>query len=508
MHIIYARKSSESEERQALSIPAQLEELKALATRRGLEVSRVFEESCSAKTPGRPVWKEVMGRVRKGEISGVLCWKLDRLARNPVDGGEIMWELGDGKLGEIVTPGRTFTGTSDDKLLMSIEFGMATKYVDDLSENVKRGNRKKLEAGWLPGRAPIGYLNDKLEKTVIRDPERFDLVRKMWELLLTRRMSPIEIQRVASEEWGLVTPKRKNSGGKPLSMSAVYKLFHNIFYTGFIMRDGELYEGAHEPMITKGEFDRAQNLIEAPSPAPHKHSFYYTGLMTCGECGASITAEFKKNRHGTKYIYYHCTHGKPGVPCRQRSIQEHELELQIGAYLDDITLPADYHPFVLKHLVKSAENQGNDQQAVRKSLEQAIVTLDDKLAKLLDMRLQGLLTDEEYTSRKEAFLFEKDEKRFRLEKLQEGTVEAIEPARYALSRLVELKAVYFRSTGCERRQILNHLLSHPILKDKTLLIQLKKPFSYIGKRPSFLAWYAITERFLDYYAGCDIPEVN
>ena len=490
MHIIYARKSSESEERQALSISAQVDELRELASRRNIQVERVLEESYSAKKPGRPIWGRIMKDVRAGRLQGILCWKLDRLARNPVDGGAVMWELGTGKLAEIVTPGRTFTGTSDDKLLMSIEFGMATKYVDDLSENVKRGNRKKLEAGWAPGRVPIGYLNDPITRTIVKDPERFDLVRKMWDLLLSREAGPRAIQRIADGDWGLRTRITKRRGGRPLSRSAVYAIFHNPFYAGLIMRDGEIFEGAHEPMISKGEFDFAQQIVSSPSSSPKRHQFFYTGLMTCGECGASITAEFKKNRYATRYIYYHCTHGKAGVPCRQGAVQEKHLEEQLAASLEGISLPAEYEPWLLKRLEKAALGQDQDLEAMKKSLAQSITAVESKLSGLLDLRLQGLITDDEYTSGKEKLIIEKVNKEARLKKLVAGKVDAIEPVRYALSRLVELSTVYFESTRFDRRQILRFLVSHLTLRDKTLLIQYKKPFSLIGKRPSCPEWWA------------------
>ena len=228
-YVIYARKSTESEDRQVLSIESQIRELTDHAHARGFSVARVLSESRSAKAPGREIFGKLMDEVSRGNVDGVICWKLDRLARNPIDGGTLIWALEEQKLKEIVTPHRTFTNTGDNKFWMQLEFGMAKKYVDDLSQNVKRGNRAKLEQGWLPGIPPIGYMNDLATKTIVPDPDRFTLVRKMWDMLLAGRTVK-EIHGTANEVWGLRTRRYKRSGDRPLASSAVYKLFSNPFY--------------------------------------------------------------------------------------------------------------------------------------------------------------------------------------------------------------------------------------------------------------------------------------
>jgi site-specific DNA recombinase len=146
-YIIYARKSTESEDRQVLSIDSQVKELKALAQSLGLEIGEILSEAQSAKAPGREVFSRLMKRAYQGQVKGIISWKLDRLARNPLDGGNLIWALEEKKIEEIVTPQRTFSNTGNDKFWMQLEFGMAKKYVDDLSDNVKRGNRAKLELG-------------------------------------------------------------------------------------------------------------------------------------------------------------------------------------------------------------------------------------------------------------------------------------------------------------------------------------------------------------------------
>ena len=181
------------------------------------------------------------------------------MARNPIDGGSIIWAMKQNDL-EIITPSQTYSYKEDNLILMYIEFGMAQKYIDDLSRSVKRGLRTKAEKGWLPGVAPLGYLNDKYgekgEKKIIRNPESFELIKKMWDLMLTGAYTPPQILEIANEKWGFRTRKFKNIGGKPLSRSVIYKIFTNPFYSGSFEYQGQLYRGSHEPMITVEEYDR------------------------------------------------------------------------------------------------------------------------------------------------------------------------------------------------------------------------------------------------------------
>jgi DNA invertase Pin-like site-specific DNA recombinase len=253
-YFLYARKSSESEEKQVASIDSQITELERLAKQYGLTVVRVFSESKSAKAPNnRPVFGEMMERLYKGEAEGILCWKLDRLARNPVDGGTINWILQNGIVKHIRTFDREYLPT-DNVLMMSVEFGMANQFIRDLSSNTKRGLNSKAEKGVFPSRAPIGYLNDKYhpkgEKKIIPDPERFPIIRKLWDELLEQECTIDRLHTLAIEKYNLT-----GFYGRPVHRNVIYDIFTNPFYFGMFNWNKKVWQGTHEPMISKEEFE-------------------------------------------------------------------------------------------------------------------------------------------------------------------------------------------------------------------------------------------------------------
>ena len=406
----YCRKSSESEDRQVASIEDQKRELREYAAREGIGMIEIFEESQSAYKIGRPMFGEMMSRIQRGDAQGILVWHPNRLSRNPVDGGLLIYSMDENALKEIRAPHKTYRNYSDDKFFLQLEFGMAKKDSDDKGSAVKRGFKGKLTKGWRPGPAPIGYRNigEVGDKTIVADPERFELIRKMWDLFLTGTYSVSKILDIATNEWGLRTTPKKRLGGKPLTMSHMYAIFNKPFYYRYFdwrnpeTGEKELYKGEHPAIITEDEFNRGQILLGRKGKAqPKTREFAFTGLMHCGECDSMITAEEVhqiicgeckqkfSSRHKTvcpkcltdvsqmtnpkilKYIYYHCTK-KKNPKCTQKSIRLEDFEKQFDTILGDVTIDDDYLRVALDYLKDRQELEVNDETTITKSLQDAL----------------------------------------------------------------------------------------------------------------------------------------
>ena len=475
---IYARKSTESEDRQVQSIESQVNELKALADRMNWVVDKVFTESKSAKAPGRKVFNELYADIQNSEVTEVLCWKLDRLARNPVDGGALIWAMEEKKLRHIHTPQRSFFNSGNDKFWLQLEFGMAKKYIDDLSDNVKRGLRAKLEKGWYPVQAPLGYLNKLEDHTIIPDPERFSIIRKMWKLMLTGGYTVPQVLDIGNNKYGLRSRQYKTGGGNPIGHSSIYYMFSNPFYYGMFEYNGKLYKGKHKPMVSRREFDKVQSLIHAPvSTRPKQYKFKYTGLMVCGECGASITAEHKTNRFGSKYIYYHCTKRK--TKCSQKYIEEKELNEQFIAYINLVT----YDQYLLEFLLHISETQEDPHEENNKmeidSLKKRIARNEKNLAELLKIKLRELLSDEDFLSKKHELEKEKKSLEGQIRKATDGYDTAKTETIDTFKFMTKLRQSFMSGSIEEKKAVLHEIGSNPILTDKKLLIQAKEPYDII-----------------------------
>ncbi len=406
-------------------------------------------------------------------------------------GGALIWAIDQGTIAEIAVPGKSFSNRGDDKFWMQLEFGMAKKYVDDLSDNVRRGNRAKLEQGWLPGVPPIGYLNDRNTRTIVPDPERFPLVQKIWKRVLSGA-APARVFDAAIHDWNLRTRIFRRHGGGPLTRSSFYKLLLNPFYEGLLVRNGETFVGAHEKMVTKGEFDRVQGILGRPNrPPKKKHLFPFLGIIRCGECGCSVTAEEQVNRYGYRYHYYHCTKKKPEIRCTQKTIRAEKLEEQILGSLKRIRLPDAYTRWAVRHLSVLAEDDTAERETQIAALERSYGAAKKRTTDLLDLRLRGLLSDEEFLAKKRELA--EEELRFRdlLERAKAEREPAwLEPSLHAIS-FANLAAKRFsEASGDEKRAIVLTVGSNLTLKDRILRISLQQPFQDLDEGKGCGSWWA------------------
>lgn len=411
-YFTYARKSQEGEERQVQSIPDQLREDDALAKRYNIKVVDILTEEGSAKEPNkRPIFDEMLERIKKGEANGIICWNLNRLSRNPVDSGKLQWMLQQGMIRSILTPNREYK-PNDNAIIFSVESGGANQFILDLKVGVNRGLTSKVKKGQVPIFAPLGYLNTKHETRgenyIIKDPERFDLIQKAWHLMLTGEYSIPKLLKVLNEDWGMRTRKSKHRGGGPINKSTMYNILTNIFYTGLFVYRGELGNGTHEPMITVQEFDKVQVLLgQNGRPRAKTHAFAFTGTMICGECGSSVTAcektKLVKSTGKLKdYTFYYCSRRKiGGGKCSQKKyIPLAEMEGLIKTEIDKYTISTKFRDWALRILQEDHAHEAAEREAIYNSQLNALETAQKELDTLITMRMRELINDDQYTSRK------------------------------------------------------------------------------------------------------------
>lgn len=341
-YVLYARKSTESEEAQILSIDSQIREMLLIAEKENLEIIETKRESHSAKEAGqRPVFNEIVEEIKQDKFNGILTWAPDRISRNAGDLGRIVDLMDQGKLKDIRTYGQRFTNSPNEKFLLMILGSQAKLENDNKVINVKRGLRARCEMGLWPCTAPTGYLNSKnVDKKchVEIDPRRAPMIKKMFEKVAYERHSGRQVYQWLKEK------DFKSKNGKHLTLSNVYILLRNTFYYGsfeYPRKSGQWFKGIHEPIITKELFDMVQENISNHVIKTEGKEFAFTKMMTCGICGSGITADekFKKLKSGgvNRYIYYMCTKHND-AKCRNPIVREEKLIEQLSSLMDTIEL--------------------------------------------------------------------------------------------------------------------------------------------------------------------------
>ena len=427
-YFLYARKSTDVEDKQVLSIESQLAELRVLARRDGLEIVEEFVEKKSAKIPGRAIFNDMMSRIGRGEAQGIICWKIDRLARNPVDGGQIQWLLQQDIIRHIQTHDRSHY-PNDNVLMMSVELGMANEYIRQLSANTARGLRQKARQGIYPGLAPIGYLNDPRTKTIRVHKKNAALVREMFERYADGK-STLDGLAIFLEEAGVMS-----KGNRRVHISRISFVLQNPFYYGHFRYAGEVYEGNHSPLISKSLFDKANVVLRGrgrtlaikTDPAP------FCGLLRCRFCGMGITAEVKekhqKNGNVHHYTYYRCTRKNKAVRCKEAPVRSELLDSQLSVLIGEYAMPQEWVSPLSAMLDTEAASASKTAAEAVQGLREKADAISRTLARLTDLYVAEDLEREEYLSRRRTLIGERRTIEEQIVRLERAPAAWVEPVR-------------------------------------------------------------------------------
>ena len=394
----------------------------------------------------------MLSRIEAGEADGILAWHPDRLARNSIDGGRIIYMVDTGKINSLKFPTFWFENTPQGKFMLNIAFGQSKYFIDNLSENVKRGIRQKLRNGVWPSHAPLGYLNDLRTHKIIIDPKKHKLVKIIFELYATGEYALEDL---------ILKFNLRTKHDKLFTASMLQHILKNSFYCGVFYFKDELYQGSHEPIITKKLFDDVQAVMAARGKKHKKkgHNFTFTGLMSCGTCGRAITAETKKG-----YVYYHCT--KKRTVCDEKYIREENLLAQFKDILQKVSLPDDWADNMLMKLDEEKQTEAQSSLALVQTLWEQIKNIEQKLDRLLDSHLDGVVDKIDYLNKKERLLNEKLSTEEKMKEIKNKGGNWLEPMREFILSSKLAKKVAGKGDLMEIIKFLKNIGSNFILKGK------------------------------------------
>lgn len=475
--VLYARVSSKEQEKEGFSIPAQLKLLHNYATERQYLVAKEFVDVETAKQSGRTGFGEMLAYIRQNpHIKTVLVEKTDRLYRNLKDWvtlDEMNLEIHFAKENVVLSR----DSRSSEKFMHGIKVLMAKNYIDNLSEETRKGMLEKAEQGIWPSYAPIGYKNvtaDNGKKIIVPDDDAAPLVKQIFDWYATGRYSVKEVAKM-SREAGMAYRKSDN----PIPMATLHKILRSRIYSGEFEWNGKIYQGNHEPIVSKEQWLCIQDLLDAKLGNRRKkckHNFPFSGLIQCSQCGFSLVGEIKKG----KYVYYRCGGNMKDV-CHTAYVRQEVFEEQFAAALNRL----HFDEAVLEWMVKALKQSNEDKQHFH---EEAIGRLKAEHARL-DQRINTMYIDKLDGKISSAFFDAKSQEwRKEQEKLLE-TIRSHQNANYVYIdegvKLLELAqsahSLFIRQTAAEKRRLLDYVVSNSVWDGKSLAIEFKQPFDMIAQ---------------------------
>lgn len=474
--VIYARKSTESEDRQALSIQSQIIEMQEVAKRENIQIVDILQESKTAKKPGRPIFNAMIEKFKTGKYDGVLCWKIDRLARNPVDEGIIKWLLQNNTIKQIKTFDRDYN--PDDNIMMaSIEFSMANQYIRDLSKNVKRGQAEKIRRGEYPATPPLGYLLDYKTKKIFIDEERWQFVKDAFRLYASGDYSLPKLSKK------LYRDGFRSRNGKKVYGGALYNILKNPIYYGWFRWNDQVYRGIHAPIVSKALFDEVQ---EAFKPKQHIverniHNFLFRGHLICGECGLSITAENRvKKKYNKTYTYYRCTKSKGTDKCSQRYLREEELINEIDKQLAKLEIDEDILDLMVGATKTESRNEWNNARSIQKKYQMLLDSNKIRQDSLIEKFIDNAIPKDIYNKKLAELCNEEATLENNLKESKDNFHNVYEVIERAAIFTRNAKKIFAQGDPETKKEVVSIISSDITIKDREIVdFRLAQPFNWI-----------------------------
>jgi len=474
--VLYARVSSQEQSCEGFSIPAQLKLLKAYADQNKLLIVQQFVDIESAKNPGRTGFNAMLDFFRK-ELSRrkqpcriLLVEKTDRLYRNLKDYvslDQFDIEMHFVKEGAVLSK----DSHSSEKFMHGIRLLMARNYLDNLSEEVRKGMTEKAEQGNWPSVAPVGYLNDRQTHLIKIDPDRAPLIRQIFEKYASGEFS---LQAICN--WAKAENFRHPRSGKPINKAGIHRILRNPIYFGEFRWKGKTYEGNHEPIIERSLFEKVQAQLDGHNyPVQSRRLTAYKGLIRCGRCGCKMTPEI----HKEKYIYYRCT-GFKGK-CGNSYVREEKLGDLLGDVLKGIQIDEATVGYILEALKSSQQEKKQYHSESVDRLEKRIKQLQDLLDKAYNDKLEGKISEDYWLRRCQQWEDEIRSCRHQISRHDNANMNYYRTGVQILELANKAYFLYLRQNHYERRKLLDQVLLNCTFNNGSLSFSYKKPFDILAK---------------------------
>ncbi len=471
--VIYARVSSKEQEKEGYSIPAQLELLRNYAHKNNMQIIKEYEDVETAKCAGRTNFTQMVKFLKASrDCHTILVEKTDRLYRNLPDYvtiDSLPLALHFVKEGSIISP----DSHSSEKFMHGIKVLMARQYIQNLGEEVTKGLTQKAKEGYVTGKPPYGY--KKLDKKVsIIDEEKSPFVVRAFELYSQGTLSLAKLACQLYEE-GFVYKETQPKVYK----SQLEKILKCHFYYGMIKFKDCLYNGVHEPLISKETFDLAQLAFRKDNKPKHivSKNFLFTGMVKCAKCGCNLSGEIKKG----KYIYYSCTGGKGECEQQHIYIKEEIIENQILEALSNITITKEQGEWIKAVLKESLKDEHDFTIQQINSLRGRQDKLRDRIDNLYIDKLDGKISEEYWLAKHNQWSNELNIVQENVKTYENANISFMEDCEKILKICNEIKSLYIIGDNSEKRELLNYVLQNLTLEGEKLCYTYKKPFDIFAK---------------------------
>ena len=480
-YFLYARKSTEDDDKQVMSIPAQLVELREFASRENLEILEEFQESKSAKTPGRAIFDEMMSKVEELGNVGILSWHPDRLARNSIDGGRIIYAVDQKNIVSLRFPTFWFEPTPQGLFMLQVAFGQSKYYSDNLKQNVERGFRQKLRRGeWLT-RAPFGYVNNLVTHNIEPDQVKSKIIVRAFEEYVKGSHTLVSLSQFLADH-GVI-----QKSGTPLVKASVQRMLSNRSYLGLVKHHREFFPGSFAPILSPTLFEAVQKVLERRAHPRHSkisHNFPFTGLFRCAECDSMISAQWATGKCGGRYRYYRCSK-KRGV-CLQKYLREDLLVSQVREQLQSVSLPEAWADYMLKKVKGFEHDESHASESRLGQMKEDLKGIEAKLDALVDLYLNKDIEREIYLVKKDTLMRQKLSLHAKSSSVQAERKNWVEPLRKWILDSKHAGFLASRENLHEMRDFLRSFGTNPAMNDKTISISFCPPSIFARTRKADL----------------------